>query len=139
VTAIDPHTGDSWYLDEIGEGRIDSFAEFTANIERAGLGEWVTPIVMTSEAAAVELPAKPIRMLFIDGLHTLEGVQRDIDDWVPRVRDGGFVVFDDYDNAAEGVGVRSAVDRLLQSGLVDPTLRRGFNLVWTTRLSGTPR
>jgi predicted O-methyltransferase YrrM len=136
VTAIDPHTGDTWYLDEIGEGTIDSFTEFSANIAKADLNEWVTPVVMTSEAAAAALPDAPIRLLFIDGLHTLEGVERDIADWVPRVRDGGVIVFDDYDNTAEGVGVRTAVDRLLQSGKVDPTLRRAFNLVWTTRRSG---
>jgi hypothetical protein len=133
VSAIDPHTGDSWFLQDIGAGRIDSFAEFSANIERAGLSDWVEPIVKTSEAAAQEFPQAPIRLLFVDGLHTLEGVERDIADWVPRVRNGGVIVFDDYDNTADGVGVRMAVDRLLASGLVEPTLRRGFNLVWTRR------
>lgn len=135
VVAIDPHTGDAWFLEEAGVHQIDSFAEFTANIEGAGLGDWVQPMVMTSEAAARDVPPAPIRLLFIDGLHTLDGVQRDITDWVPRVRDGGVIVFDDYDNVADGVGVRTAVDRLLASGLVDPKLRRAFNLVWTYRVA----
>ena len=135
VIAIDPHTGDAWFLEEEGVKQIDSFAEFTANVDRAGLGGWVEPRVMTSEAAARDLSAAPIRLLFIDGLHTLEGVERDIADWVPRVRVGGVIVFDDYDNVAEGVGVRTAVDRLLASGLVDPDLHRGFNLVWMYRIS----
>lgn len=134
VTAIDPHTGDAWFLDEVGAQRIDSFAEFSANVERAGCREWVKPIVKTSEAAALE-PAEPVRLLFIDGLHTYEAVQQDIADWVPRVVPGGVVIFDDYDNTAPGVGVKRAVDDLLRTGLVDPTLRRGFNLVWTVRPS----
>ena len=132
VKAIDPHTGDAWYLDAEGVGPIDSFEEFQANLEAAGCRDWVQPVVMTSEDAARE-PASPIRLLFIDGLHTYEAVQRDIADWVPRLIPGGLVVFDDYDNAAPGVGVRMAVDELLRSGLVEPTLRRAFNLVWTVR------
>jgi predicted O-methyltransferase YrrM len=136
VVAIDPHTGDTWFLEESGLDRIDSFTEFSSNVARAGLSDWVAPMVMTSEAAAAEFPDGPIRLLFIDGLHTLEGVERDIDDWVPRVAEGGVIVFDDYDNVADGVGVREAVDRLLASGMVDPHLRRAFNLVWTYRLPG---
>ena len=116
VVAIDPHTGDTWFLEESGLDRIDSFTEFSSNIARAGLSDWVAPMVMTSEAAAAEFPDRPIRLLFIDGLHTLEGVEQDIDDWVPRVAAGGVIVFDDYDNVADGVGVREAVDRLLASG-----------------------
>jgi predicted O-methyltransferase YrrM len=136
VVAIDPHTGDTWFLEESGLDHIDSFTEFSTNIAGAGLSDWVSPVVMTSEAAAAEFPDHPIRLLFIDGLHTLEGVERDIEDWLPRVAVGGVIVFDDYDNVAEGVGVRQAVDRLLASGTVDPHLRRAFNLVWTQRLAG---
>ena len=135
VVAIDPHTGDAWFLEDAGVPQIDSFGEFSANIHSAGLGDWVEPMVMTSETAARDVPPAPIRLLFIDGLHTLDGVERDIADWVPRVRDGGVIVFDDYDNVAEGVGVRTAVDRLLVSGLVEPKLRRAFNLVWTYRVA----
>ncbi|HEY7701856.1 MAG TPA: class I SAM-dependent methyltransferase [Candidatus Limnocylindrales bacterium] len=139
ILAIDPHTGDDWFLEETGQERIDSLAEFQANVDGAGLHDWVTPLVTTSELAARERPAGPIRLLFIDGLHTLEGVQRDIADWVPRVAPGGVIVFDDYDNTADGVGVRVAVDRLLDSGLVEPTLRRAFNLVWTYRVASPDR
>jgi predicted O-methyltransferase YrrM len=135
VTAIDPHSGDPWYLKDAGLGQIDSFAEFAANVARAGLTEWVKPVVMTSEAAAARFPATPIRLLFIDGLHTPEAVQRDITDWVPRVTEGGVIVFDDYDNDSEGVGVREAVDRLLASGTVEPSLHRAFNLVYTRRIA----
>jgi MMP 1-O-methyltransferase len=133
VTAIDPHTGDAWFLADEGVERIDSFTEFTKNIDDAGLSDWVKPLVMTSEQAAHGASA-PIRLLFIDGLHTEEAVEGDIADWLPRVVAGGSIIFDDYDNVTEGVGVRAAVDRLLTSGLVEPQLRRAFNLVWTTKV-----
>ena len=133
MTAIDPHTGDAWFLNDEGVGSIDSFAEFSRNVAGACLVAWVTPLVMTSETAAAEPSPPRVRLLFIDGSHTFEGVQRDIDDWIPRVPAGGIIVFDDYDNTADGVGVRRAVDGLLASGSVEPVLRRSFNLVWMYR------
>ena len=133
VTAIDPHTGDDWYLEEKGIGPIDSFAEFTKNLQAFRVDDWVQPVRMTSEAAAEAASSEPIRLLFIDGLHTYEGVSTDIRDWVPRVIPGGVVVFDDYPNPDPTVGVRRAVDELLASGLVEPRLRSAFNLTWTVR------
>lgn len=135
VRAIDPHTGDHWFLEREGLDQIDSFSEFTANIRRFSLHEWVEPIVATSHAAAGPTAAEPSRLLFIDGLHTYAGIRQDIDDWVPGVAPGGVIVFDDYDNTEPGVGVRQAVDELLGSGMVEPKLRNCFNLVWTRRLS----
>lgn len=132
VTAIDPHTGDNWYLEEEGAGPIDSFAEFTKNLRAFQVDDWVKPIRATSETAA-EGPPEPIRLLFIDGLHTYEGVSADVRDWVPRLIPGGIVVFDDYPNPDPTVGVRRAVDDLLVSGLVEPRLRSAFNLTWTVR------
>ena len=72
-------------------------------------------------------------MLFIDGLHTYEGVAGDINDWVPRVCPGGIVVFDDYFNQEPEVGVRRAVDELLRSGLVEPDLHRAHSLAWISK------
>jgi hypothetical protein len=61
-------------------------------------------------------------------------VKADIDNWVPRLAPGGIVVFDDYYNSNDGVGVRRAVDELLASGLVDPTLQSTRSLfVWTRK------
>jgi predicted O-methyltransferase YrrM len=132
VTAIDPHTGDAWFLEDEGLPAIDSFAEFSRNIANAGLAPYTNALVSTSDDASVSFRS-PIRLLFIDGLHTLTAVRRDIDNWVPRVVSGGVIVFDDYDNKSPGVGVRTAVNELLESGLVRPRLERGFNLVWTVR------
>jgi predicted O-methyltransferase YrrM len=133
LIAIDPHTGDDWFLADAGIGRVNSYDEFRSNLRRFEVADWVEPLVMTSDEAAATVPSQPIRLLFIDGSHTYEAVSRDIHNWVPRLVDGGVVVFDDYPNPDPTVGVRQAVDDLLASGLVEPTLRRGFNLVWTRK------
>jgi len=46
---------------------------------------------------------KPIDLLFIDGDHTYEGVVKDIDSWLPKVKDGGMVMFHDYCEREPGV------------------------------------
>ncbi len=90
------------------------------------------PVVSISTAAARTVDIGPIRLLFVDGLHTYEGVKVDIEDWMPRVSSGGIIVWDDYFN--EGYpGVRRAVDEFASSGSVG-SLHRGPNyLVWATK------
>lgn len=39
-----------------------------------------------------------IDVIFIDGLHTYEGIKADIEAWVPLVRSGGLVMFNDYND-----------------------------------------
>ena len=161
VHAIDPHTGQGqsaqsrppeedwyprrsrglhtkfkapetlWYLEREFLAEKGSLPGFEHNIRRFGVEDWVIPVVALSGDAAGSLDTGPIRLLYIDGLHTYEGVKADIADWTPRVAPGGIVVFDDY--YKEGVGVRRAVDELLGSGTVEPTLRRAHQLVWTVK------
>ena len=133
VFAIDPHTGDPWYLRQQGLTEFSSLPAFRRNIKRFGLDDWVVPVVSTSTEAARTLETGQIRLLFIDGLHSYEGVKSDIEDWVPRVIPGGIIVFDDYLNDREDVGVRRAVDELVASGSVGPVHRGGSVLVWTRK------
>lgn len=134
VTAIDPHTGDRWYLEDEHVRAVNTLTEFRRNLGRFGVTDWVNEVVATSEDAARMEGPMEIRLLYIDGLHTYEAVRRDISDWVPRVVAGGVVVFDDYFNTRAEVGVRAAVDELLASGDVDATLKRANRLVWTTKV-----
>jgi hypothetical protein len=135
VHAIDLHTGDPWYLDEAGiDGKpFSSLAGFRDNIRRFQVQDWAIPIVATSMEAAATVDIGPIRLLYIDGLHSYEGVSADIETWVPRVIPGGLIVFDDYANKNPGVGVRAAVDGLVSSGLVEPRLRLAELLTWTRK------
>jgi predicted O-methyltransferase YrrM len=102
------------------------------NLRRFGVEDWVVPIVSTS-ASASNLPIDGIRLLFIDGSHTYEGVKSDIDAWLPRVAPGGVVVFDDYLGTKPTWGVRRAVDELLSSGKVRPSLATAGMHVWTLK------
>ena len=149
VYAIDPHTGDDWWLRGIagapgalgtrdeatascpGYSSLDSFRE---TLRRYDVEDHVVTVVSTSNDAAEQLETGPIRLLFVDGLHTYEGVRDDIRNWVPRVVHGGIVVFDDYYNPLPGVGAKQAIDELLTTGLVEPVLCHTTDFhVWTRR------
>lgn len=121
VYTIDPH---SFYGSE---------AEMRANFDRHGMTNWITAVVSESGPAAKSLKVGPIRLLYIDGLHTYEGARADIKDWVPKVVPGGIVVFDDYFDERPEIGVRAAVDQLLSTGEVAPDLNRADHLVWVEK------
>lgn len=58
-----------------------------------------------------------ISILHIDGNHKYDEIKQDIDDWVPLVQDGGWVLIDDY-LWAFGDGPKQAGDELLQGRAV---------------------
>lgn len=41
---------------------------------------------------------RPISLLFIDGDHSYEGVQKDHNSWVSKVKKGGTILYHDYDH-----------------------------------------
>lgn len=81
VYAVDPHAD-------------YRFGEFQANVERAGIADLVTPIRSFSQAAADDFH-EPIEVLFVDGSHEEELVREDVEKWLPKVVEGGFVAFHD--------------------------------------------
>jgi predicted O-methyltransferase YrrM len=129
VVAIDPHLG----------GAVRQFHDTLA---RGGLGDHVTPIVATSDAAA-ETWRGPVRLLWIDGAHTYEQVGRDFGNWTPFLVDGGIVAFHD---TYEWDGVRRVIDedvvpssRFALVGLIDSiaAFRKVRALSATQRLQKT--
>jgi len=91
----------------------ESEAQLRSNIKNSGLGERIRAQTVSSVDAATVDAGLEIRMLYIDGLHTYEGVKADIENWLPRVVPGGVVVFDDYYDERPAIGVRRAVDEML--------------------------
>lgn len=81
IFAVDPHAD-------------YRFGDFTANIERAGIADLVTPVAALSQPAADDFH-EPIELLFVDGSHEEPLVREDFDKWVPKVLDGGWVAFHD--------------------------------------------
>jgi predicted O-methyltransferase YrrM len=74
--------------------RPRSFRAFTRNVERAGVAELVRPIRGPSQQAVAEIK-EPIELLFVDGAHEEHLVREDFEQWVPKVVEGGTVVFHD--------------------------------------------
>tara|TARA_R110000765_G_scaffold376691_3_gene467421 strand:+ start:1362 stop:2006 length:645 start_codon:yes stop_codon:yes gene_type:complete len=54
-----------------------------------------------------------IDLLFIDGNHTKKGVQLDFLDYKNKIRQGGFIIFDNYDDR-NWREVRPAVDEIIE-------------------------
>jgi predicted O-methyltransferase YrrM len=92
VYAVDPHTG------SFEDPDAATFAEFRANLARAGLADLVEPLVMTS-AEAARVVDGPIELLFIDGDHSYEAVHLDAARWLPKLGEGGIVMFHDVGTA----------------------------------------
>ena len=93
VYAIDPHCRSREYPS------AQTLDEFLGNLARNGLADIVEPLVMTSEAAAAHIEG-PVELLFIDGDHSYEAVRRDAELWLPRLIEGGTVMFHDVATAA---------------------------------------
>jgi len=81
-------------LFDIKSGKIDSFPNFRAVIEKAGLSEIVVPMVTQSYVVAKDW-ATPLGLVFIDGGHSYETVMKDYECWYQHLISGGFLVFHD--------------------------------------------
>lgn len=95
----------------------DLESNFRRNVATAGLDEWVKLYNMKSHDAVTQHRADfdCVRLLFIDGDHSYEGVMRDIELFAPLLQTGGLIVFDDYHS--DGVGVVQAVrERIIGPG-----------------------
>ena len=93
-----PTTGHLYVVDK--EDLSDLEDNFRANVERAGLNDWVR--LHAADVDDVEI-AGPLRMLFVDGEHSYDAVTRDLTKFAPLVVSGGLVLFDDYHPQFDGV------------------------------------
>ncbi len=100
VHAVDPHNAPSETDPSLGDAST-SFDEFTANIARAGVADNVRPQVSRSETFASQFDG-PLRVLWIDGDHTLRGARQDFELFLPRVVPGGIVAMHDVLGTFEG-------------------------------------
>jgi len=74
-----------------------TYEEFCYNMETLNLAEVVHSIKGESSSIASSWNKdKEIGLLFIDGGHSLEEVERDFESWYPLVAKKGFIIFHDY-------------------------------------------
>ena len=132
VYAIDPHRGSR------EDPTADTLNAFLDNLARSGLAGAVEPMVMSSEEAAASI-TRPVELLFIDGDHSYEGVRRDAELWLPRVMEGGTVMFHDVATAAYS-GPRRVVRRMVcRNPGFDGVARVGSMLVARRTARRSPR
>jgi len=84
---------------------------FLSNMKSIGLSNSIRLLNMPNEQAEQELEDINIRFLFIDGDHTKNGVEKDIELFFPKLMPGSIVVFDDFSNGFPGLV--EAVDTLI--------------------------
>lgn len=115
---------DTWTNRAMDEEPRDTYEDFLRNI--APLKDWIAPLRGLSTEIAPQFHEE-IDLLFIDGDHSYAGVQEDLEAWLPKVKEGGIVVFHDY-NWAEGV--RRAVREYVVPIQVEGG-RRVDSIYWT--------
>lgn len=82
-------------------------------LDRTGDYKNIKTIVSTSNDAVSKLEGSKYDFVYIDGLHTYEGVKTDITNYLPLVKEGGVIGGHDYTNQIEHlVGVYEAVNEM---------------------------
>ena len=112
VVAIDPHNS-SILLDHSGNSVPSSFREFQHSIQSNGVAAHVEPHVAYSMEVAKSWD-RPIRILWIDGDHTLQGAKDDLIAFLPFLVPNGVVAFHDALNQFPGP-IRVFVEQVLAS------------------------
>ena len=73
------------------------------NIRKAGLEDWVIPIVARSHLLGRYWPGVELSLVFIDGGHSAVDVFRDFHFWSPHVMSGGYLcIHDVFTDPSEG-------------------------------------
>jgi len=78
---------------------------------------------MKSETAAAKFEDKSLDFVFIDGDHSYNGVKKDIELWLPKIKSTGWIGGHDYDHPRLP-GVKKAVDEMFPSDVVEFDVNR---------------
>lgn len=113
-------------------GGLERFDANTAELQAAG-----RLVRVQGTAADLTDLADDFDAIYIDGDHTAVSVLNDAELAWPRLKSGGIMLFDDYDNAGYP-GVRPAVDEFIERrGAELQVILRGFQ-VYVRKADGTP-
>ncbi len=126
VFAIDPHA------QSLEDPRARTLDDLNANLVRAGVSGMVVPIVATSHAIAPTFEQRP-GVVFVDGSHLEEAVATDLDDWLPKLIDGGVIALHDVINHRWS-GPRRALRRLLWYSTQISAVQFVDSIAWMTKV-----
>jgi predicted O-methyltransferase YrrM len=108
VHAVDPHTPQSMrQLSGVTDGGAPTHEQelpgspdpsriFLGNLERFGVRERVVYHRASSLDVAASWAGEPVRLLYVDGMHTYDAVRQDYEAWRPFLAREHVVLFDDY-------------------------------------------
>lgn len=112
VTAIDPFLADYDPLDPTSY-LFEFNNVYDTYMARTSPYKNIKTIKATSDEACEALKYNQFDFIYIDGLHTYEGVKNDIINYLPLVKDGGVIGGHDYTNQISHlVGVYDAVNEM---------------------------
>lgn len=112
-------------IDIFGPAFDDVTGEYEQRFER-NVAEYGDRVIKLKGKSDIMIQTLPLRrqfdLIYIDGDHSYEGAKADAALAYPRLKKGGVLIFDDYDNAE--FGVRQAVDEFLEGATGFEVLRQ---------------
>jgi Methyltransferase domain len=128
---VDPYAHAEGYDDPMNlpQDDFDALHDFTLR-RLAAFGERFRLLRTDSISAAARVDA-PLDYVYIDAVHTCEGVWSDVSTWAPLIRAGGIVGGHDYGHV-DFPGVKRAVDEFCSR--TGSELSEAGEGVWWTRL-----
>ena len=69
----------------------DVYKIFETNLTKAGLWDYLTPLIMDSKTACDKFEDASIDFLFIDGDHRYQQFKEDLDRWLPKMKANGII------------------------------------------------
>lgn len=103
VWAIDHFLGNlgkEHYYVVNNEDLSDLESGFRENMNNANIGDVVNLLNLPSDVACNYIKDGSVRLIFIDGDHTERGLLQDLLLFKPKLKDGGIIIFDDYDKVS---------------------------------------
>jgi cephalosporin hydroxylase len=118
VVAIDPFLND-YDINDITCQYMDLTNVYSVFFNNTVPYSNISLIKKTSDDAVDELKSQMFDFIYIDGLHTYTQIKKDITNYLPLVKPGGFIAGHDYHPVYQGV-----VDGILETiGYPDHTFR----------------
>lgn len=96
---------DTWAGDEHAGAYENNVYEQVLAHQRGNYSQISSLLRQTFDEAAAYFADNSVEMLHIDGLHTYEAVKHDYETWLPKLKDGGTILFHDINVREREFGV----------------------------------
>lgn len=96
--------------------KIDYFPVFKSNMDQLEFPYPYTVLTLDSVEVAATFEDLSLDVIMIDASHDYDNVKRDIQAWLPKLKEGGVFAGDDYD----WPGVSKAVNELIHNPTIFP-------------------